>query len=356
MQKLFFSTSTPRHRNVRRSSMSKFETTSSFGLANDSISTIDSKHTTESKRLSSLSRNLLAQTRRVSQKILCSLERRPANVDSTPEYEKAKCDRTKLSTSRKSFIKKRASILKKRTQQTKMQKEKRLAAYNKIRRISKVDRAVDETYSVGSELNISGATYDLEMGETSYESDILNFQAEVNECQGPVDIIVQHADDEVDFEKLCIAKESECPFVDKKKSTSPLVSSAIDSLSTTSSTKSPKSSGEREIYSNLSPHSINSNFSANSTTRMSSHCARICWNQQKIPKITTYKAEKKSFENDSLNSTQSHNTQTLITTVKSMHSNTAVIWNDLHPSVRYYIIFVTSLVIALLCTLIQLFR
>lgn len=334
---------------------------------NSSVSTIESKFTADPKRLSSLSRNLFAQTRRISQKILYSLDKKPANnVDSTPEYEKVHCDSTKVATPRKSFIKKRASLLKKRAHQTKSQKEKRLAAYNKIRRISKVDHAVEEfnntgaTYSIASEFNNTAATYDVEVSETTYESDILNFQSEVNNCQGPVEIIVQHADDEVDFEKLCNVKESKCPFEEKKKvSTSLLAVPGNDnSLSPKSSPKSLKSSvGEGDICSNLSPQSVNSNCSANSTTRKSSHCARICWNQQKIPKITTYKAEKKSFDNDSQSSLQSHNySQTLLPAIISMQSNVTAIWNNLHPSIRYYIISVTFLVIALLYTLIQLLR
>lgn len=331
--------------------MPKFETTSSF--LNTSVSTIESKFTADSKCLSTLSRNLFAQTRRVSHKILYSVDKRPATVDSTPEYEKVHCDSTKLASSRKSFIKKRSSILKKRAQQTKTQKEKRLAAYNKIRRMSKVERAVDETYSIGSALNNTGATYDLEMGETTYESDILKFQEEVNERQGPVEIIVQNVEDEVDFEKLCNVKESACPFEDKKKSDSLFAPGSSSLVLSTDGKSSPKSAGEGEID-GLSPQSVNSNYSANSTTRMSSHCGRIGFSQQKIPKITTYKAEKKSFDNDSQSSMRSyHNSQALITTVKSIHSIVTVAWNDSHEYARYYIISITFLVIALIIALIR---
>lgn len=333
--------------------MPKFETTSSF--LNTSVSTIESKFTANSMHLSTLSRNLFSKTRRVSHKILYAADKRSATVNSTPEYEKVHCDSTELASSRKSFIKKRCTILKKRVQQTKTQKEKRLAAYNKIRRISKVDRLVDETYSIGSVFNNTGATYDLEMGETTYESDILNFQEEVNEHQGPIEIIVQHTEDEVDFEKLCNVKESVCPFEDKKKLDSLLEPCSSSLMLSTDGKSSPKSGGEGEfIGSNLSPQSINSNYSANSTTRMSSHCARICYSQHKIPKITTYKAEKKSFDNDSQNSMRSHqNSKTLITTVKSIHSIVSVAWNDSHEYARYYIIAVTFLVIALIIALIR---
>lgn len=290
------------------------------------------------RHFGSLSRNLFAQTKKVSQKILCSVEK---NSDSTPEYDKIHSDTTKLLTSRKSFSKKRVTMLKKRAVQNKTQKEKRLAAYNKFRRMSKVDRGSDATYSIGSSVNnISGVTYDLDASETTYGSDILHFQAEVNECQGPVEIFVENVDDEVDFEKLCNVKQSECPFVSKKIAT-------YQSLSTPAEEKSSvKSVDDGE---DLSPKSVNSNYSSNSTTRMSSHCARICWNQQKIPKLTTYRAEKKSFENDSQNSTRScHNTQSLITTIRSVHSSVMVGWNDLPSYIRYYIISITILFIALL--------
>lgn len=358
LQKLFFSTSTPRRRNARRSSMPKFDTTtgSFFGLANTSVSTIESKFTADSKRLSTLSRNLFAQTRRVSQKIRGSVNKcattTATNVDSTPEYEKVHCDSTKLATSRKSFAKKRSSLLKKRSQQLKTQKEKRLAAYNKFRRMSsKVDRGVDETYSIGSELNNTGATYDIETAETTYESDILHFHAEINQCQGPIEI-VQQADDEVDFEKLCNNKESESPFGETTKLASPIASSSlVDSVEI----MSPKSLGEGEIGSNLSPQSINSNFSGNSTTRMSSHCARKCWSQPKIPKISTYKVESKNFDNDSQSSTQSHHSTqtTFVTTIKSVQSIVSIAWNDSHAFARYYIVSVTILVFALLLALLR---
>lgn len=358
LQKLFFSTSTPRRRNARRSSMPKFDTTtgSFFGLANTSVSTIESKFTADPKRLSTLSRNLFAQTRRMSQKICGSVNKCATtiatNVDLTPEYEKVHCDSTKVATSRKSFVKKRSSLLKKRTQQLKTQKEKRLAAYNKFRRMSsKIDRGVDQTYSIGSELNNTGATYDIETAETTYESDILNFHAEMNQCQGPIEI-VQQAEDEVDFEKLCNVKESNCPFEDTTKLVSPIASS---SLADKDEKMSSKSLGEGEVCSSLSPQSINSNFSGNSTTRMSSHCARKCWSQPKIPKISTYKVESKHFDNDSQNSTQSHHSTqtTLVTTIKTVQSIVSIAWNDSHTFARYYIVSVTILVFALLMALLR---
>lgn len=297
-------------------------------------------------RFSTLSRSILAQTKKVSQKFLCT--NAAANYESTPEYDKRHRDTTTLATSRKSFLKKRSSLLRKRiAHNKKTQKEKRHSAYNRFRRISKTDHSItDETFSIGSGNNISGATFDVERSESpSYDSDIRDFQAEVNEFKGLIEIFGDECKDEVDFEKLCNVKESNCPFENKEKVSNLTVPQITFRKSPSKSNKK----GEDEISSDHSKQSINSNRSSTSPTRMSSHCARICWNQQKIPKITTYKAERKSLENDSQNSTRSHhNTQTLITTVRSIHSNVTVGWFDIPQFIRYYIVSVTVLFIALL--------
>lgn len=276
-----------------------------------------------------------------------------AYPDSTPELMNGEAK--KGASTRKSIIKKRCSIIRKKALRLKTQKEKRIAAYDKRRRISKVEQAVDETYSIGSVAtyditgsgsNVTGATYDLDPADTTYESEILNFHAEVNGHQGPIDIIVENADDEVTFEKLCNAKESQCPFESKEPTNMSLAPWANDEKTT------PKSvaDDDGDIGANLSPQSMHSNFSANSTTRMSSHCARMYWNQQKIPKITTFKAEKKSFDNNSQNSVHSHHStqQSLMTTFKSLHSNVSLGWNDLPPFIKYYIVAITFCFIAVL--------
>lgn len=349
LQQKFFSTSTPRRRHARRSSLPKFDSTS-FGLANNSVSTIEFKRTTDVNRLASLSRNLFAQTKRVSQKLLRSADKKATNTDSTPEYDRIHQDSTKLvAPAKKSFIKKRASLLKKKALRMKTQKEKRFDAYNRRRCIpTKWERAVDETYSIGNVSNVTGATYnksgatynlstatyDLEFDEQEYESEILDFQEEVNEHHGPIEITVENVDDEVDFEKLCNVKQSDCPFVSTETASSPLL------LPCTANTKTLlKSQGE--ACTSLSPQS-NSNFSSNSTTRLSSHCARICWNQQKIPKITTYKAEKKSFDNNNNSSARSHH----LSMVRSFQLNMANGWQDLPTFVQYYIIAITICLIA----------
>lgn len=322
-------------------------------MANSSVSTIEYKFTTDAKRLASLSRNLFAHTKRISQKFLRSTDNKA--TDSTPEYDKVHHDSTKVMPARKSFIKKRASLLKKKAVRNKTQKEKRFAAYDKRRCIPKLDHAVDETYSFGGESNISGvtcnksgatynlstATYDLDDDddyEEDYESEILDFQTEINEHQGPIEIIVQNVDDANNFEKLCNVKHSECPFEGTEKNANQLI------VSTTGSKSLLKPNGDR--YPAISPQSINSTFK----TRLSSHCARNCWSQHKIPKITTYKAEKKSFDNKSASSVRSHHTtQPLMTTVRSFHSNVANVanvWQDLPTFIQYYVAAVTICLIA----------
>lgn len=349
---MFFSTSTPRRRHARRSSsLPKFDT-ASFGLANSSVSTIEYKFTTDAKRLASLSRNLFAHTKRISQKFLRSTDNKA--TDSTPEYDKVHQDSTKVMPARKSFIKKRASLLKKKAIRNKTQKEKRFAAYNKRRCIPKLDHAVDETYLFGGESNISGvtcnksgatynlstATYDLDDDddyEDDYESEILDFQTEINEHQGPIEIIDQNVDDSKNFEELCNVKHSECPFEGTEKNANQSI------VSTTGSKSLSKANGDR--YPTISLQSINSTFK----TRLSSHCARNCWSQHKIPKITTYKAEKKSFDNKSTSSVRSFHT-----TVRSFHSNVANGWQDLPTFIQYYVASITICLIANIY--LQLFR
>lgn len=341
LQKLFFSTSTPRRRPTRHSSLPKFEfeRSTSFGLMNTSVSKIERKITANPIRLGSL----ISQTKILSRKVFRSADKKPSNYESTPEYDQIHRDSTQLATSRKSFIKKRSSVLKKKAIRNRVQKDKRFAAYNQMRRISKVERTTDETYSLNSAVNISGATYNLDVDDVTYETDILNFQAEVNQCQGPVEIVVDSFDDEIDFEKLCNVRQSECPFEDKEKIGSKLASYT--------NKEKHHSSGSLAVEgdSNVSPQSVNSNVSANSTTRMSSHCARLYWSQHKIPKIETYKAEKKSFDCDSRQSSHSnHSSQSLFTTIKSIHSNVTVGWHDLPSFIQYYIVAITFCFISIL--------
>lgn len=340
--------------------MPKFETTGLLGLTNSSVSTIDWKFTADRHRLSNLSRNLFAHTKYASEKMknIGSTDENmhPVHPDSTPEQANEHCEAKKSTLPRKSTVKKRASILRKKVLRFKTQKEKRIAAYDKRRRISRVEQAVDETYSIGSTAtyditgsgsNATGATYDLDPADTTYESEILNFHAEVNEHQGPIEIIVDNADDEVIFEKLCNAKESKCPFEgDEQTMKMSLAPWANDEKTSTRSVV--QGEGEGGICSNLGPQSVHSNLSANSTTRMSSHCARLYWTQQKIPKITTFKAEKKSFDNNSQNSVYSHHSthSVLMTTVKSLHSNVSIGWNDLPSFIKYYIVAITICFIA----------
>lgn len=310
---------------------------------NSSLSTIETKCMTETKRWGISSRKMIQPSKRLSRKILSSASNTPPNTDSTPEYEAIHRNSTKLVTSRKSFVKKRSAILKKKALQNKAQKEKRFAVYNQRRRMSEVELTVDETYSIDGRANISTATYDIEGDDGSYESDIRGFQKEMNECQGPIEIVTDHFDDEIDFEKLCNVKQSECPFKDEVKLGQTVVLPR--------SSKDLKSASDLNFEQNClnsSPQSINLNASG---TRMSSHCGRLYWNQQKIPTIEKFRAEKKSFENDSGHSSASsnHSTQPLLTTLRSFQSNvaTAVHWHSIPTFYKYYMIAITIVFISM---------
>lgn len=342
LQKMFFSTSTPRRRPTRYSSLPKFETTELLSLMNNSLSTIENKCMTDTKRLGCLPRNMVLQTRRFSRKIFGSASKNPTNTDSTPEYEPIHGDCTKLVTPRKSFIKKRSALLKKKATQNRVQREKRFAVYNQRRRMSESEVTVDDetgkTYSIGSRANLSTATYDVVVDDNhnlSYESEIRGFEKEVNQYEGPIEIIVDHFNDEVDFEKLSNVKQSECPFDEDKVKLGQTITL-------------PKLSNDGKCLSDLNADQVGLNFNpqlANlsvSGTRMSSHCGRLYWKQQKIPIIEKYKAEKKSFDNDSQHSSGSNqSTQPLTTTIKSFQSSVITSWQTTPGIIRYYLIAIT---------------
>lgn len=301
--------------------------------------------TTDKKRLSSLTRKL---SKRFSRKIVGSADRIATQTDSTPEYDPIHRNSTKLATTRKSLVKQRAMSLKRKAFRNTAQKEKRYAVYDQMRHISKCENVSDQTYSINSLMKFSAATYDVDVKNVSYESEIDNFHAEVNKCQGAVEIIIDNVatndvdDDEV-FERLCNAKESQCPFEDKEK-----IGEALAPYAARDSKQQTQLIGD--IDSNVGAQFINSNSSAiHSTRRISSHCARMYWNQQKIPQIETFRAEKKSFNSESRHSSQSNqSTHTLYTTIKSFHASVAVGWTDLPPFVKFYMIAITIAFISIL--------
>lgn len=353
LQKMFFSTSTPRRRPTRHSSLPKFETTELLGLIDNSLSTIENKCMTDTKRFSGLSRNIVLQSKRLSRKIFASAGKNPTNTDSTPEYEPVHGDCTKLVTPRKSFIKKRSAVLKKKAIQNRVQREKRFAVYNQRRRMSELELTVDDetgkTYSIGTTANLSTATYDIMVDDNdnihnlSYESEIHGFQKEMNQCEGPIEIVVDHFNDQIGFEKLCNVKQSECPF-------------DADEVKLGQTITLPKLCEDEKFTSNLNAEQGSLNFSpqlANlsvSGTRMSSHCGRLYWKQQKIPIIEKYKAEKKSFDNESQHSSGSNqSTQPLFTTIKSVQSNVTVGWQSTPKLIQYYLIAITICFIAFVC-------
>lgn len=301
---------------------------------------------TDTKRIEGPSRNMVLQSRRLSRKIFVSAGKNTMKTDSTPEYEPVHGDCTKLVTPRKSFIKKRSALLKKKAIQNRVQREKRFAVYNQRRRMSEMELTVDDdtgkTYSISTtRANLSTATYDIEVDDNdnvlnlSYESEIHGFQKEINQCEGPVEIIVDNSNDEIDFEKLCNVKQSECPFDEDKVKLGQTITL-------------PKLSNNGKCSANLNADQGGLNFSpqlANlsiSGTRMSSHCGRLYWKQQKIPIIEKFKAEKKSFDNESQHSTGSNqSTQPLITTIKSVQSNVTVGWQSTPKLIQYYLMAIT---------------
>lgn len=340
----FFSTSTPRRRMTR--AQFTFESNNSLHFTNDSVSIADP---IQSKNLA---QKWFLQTKRISQKLCWSADKKDPQSDSTPEYGKAHENST-LASLRKSWLRKRKPIpTNKKSMRDKKRQEQRNVAFNKARSIPNV---VDDTYSIAPSGGFMGnyceSMNDRESVDDSdsvdgcesvndcdsenEEAEIRNFHDEINSCNGFIDIAKESNVDEITFENLCNQKQSQYSLDEIHTKKSIEVNEISKAQQQQGYTCTPLS-----IYSN----GLSRTYSRN---RKSSHCARIFWNQQKIPRLTTYKAEKRE-NTKSICISECSNQSSFGTTIKALHTNSIIVWNNLPKYIQYYLVAVTFCFISMI--------
>lgn len=338
MQKLI--TSTPR-RHTRRSSLQSFESTNSIRLTENSVSRL---------RLpdwENLSQDLTSKTRPSTvRKIQWSTGKDVTSPDSTPTQ-----NTTKLISSKKSARHRRSSVVAKKSIRLNWRKEKRHAIYNQTRRISKVEQVIDEvvnrTFSITDSSQSAGTVQSIgtHFGSEHEEIEIRNFQAEVNQHKGLLEIstenlnVIDSMEEQNNFEKLCNSKGCQCPFDEtKNKAEKSLLKECIGKII------GQKSSDEIQCKTSLAQRS-----SSGIAARISNHCARICWNQQRIPKVHTYKVEKRTDISVKNRSSVSSTHSSFFNNVEALHTSISDGWNELPTFVQYYMIAITFCLISIIC-------
>lgn len=299
-----------------------------------------------------LSQSLISKTNpSTTQKIQWSFGKDVTSPDSTPTQ-----DTTKVIPTKKSARHRRSSAVAKKSLRRNWRKEKRQAIYNQARRISKVEHVIDEfgnrTFSITDSSQSAGTvpssgiqSIGTNFGSEHEEIEIRKFQAEVNQHNGPLEIsaenlnVIDSMEEQNNFEKLCNSKESHCPFDEtKNKADKSLLKECIDKFI------GQKSSDDIQI---LSPPAQRS--SSGIAARISSHCARICWNQQKIPQVHTYKVEKRTDTSIKNRSSLSSTHSSFFTSVEALHTSISDGWNELPTFVQYYMIAITLCLISVIC-------
>lgn len=339
-------TSTPR-RHTRRSSLPRFESTNSIRSTENSISRL---------RLpdwENISQSLISKTRpSTSRRIQWSIGMDVTSPDSTsPQHT------PKVIPSKKSARRRRSSVLGKKSLRLNWRKEKRQAIYNQTRRISKMEHVIDEvenrTFSITGSSRSATVTVPssgirsigTNFGSEHEEIEIRNFQAEVNQHKGPLEIsteylnVIDSIEEQNNFEKLCNNKRSHCPFVEAKaKAEKSLLKECINKIIGQNS-----SDDNNQLL--LMPPAERS--SSGIAARISSHCARICWNQQRIPQVHTYKVEKRAQDTSVKNgSTVSSTHSSFLHSVEALHTSISDGWNELPTFVQYYMIAITLCLIS----------
>lgn len=337
LQKLLFSTSTPRHRHTRRSSLPRFDSMHSIASLDHTVPKAKPKQSICTAHWGILSQKLLSEAKHTPHKI--EWGKSGISSDSTPEFRSA----IKNTTTQKSWNRKRrSSTLAKKSFRSYSRKEKRHAIYNQTRRISKNEHVIeaDATFSIAGSVKSTETNF----GSEYEEIEIRNFQAEINEQKGLLNISNERLDtidsieEQHNFEKLCHSKESYCPFDETKVEKLKVENSFIIET-------------DKELIGSSNPIEQIQSQIASSTrlsgmvNRVSNHCARLCWNQQKIPRLLTYKAEKRN-ESDKNRSSGLSGQSSLLMNMASLHTSISEGWNDLPSFVQYYLVAITLCFIA----------
>lgn len=344
MQKLI--TSTPR-RHTRPSSLPSFESIHSIRLTENSVSRLRLPAWENS------SQSLISKIRPSTvRKIQWSIEKDVTSPDSTPTQHT-----TKVIPSKKSARHRRSSVVAKKSIRLNWRKEKRQAIYNQTRRISKIEHVIDEvanrTFSITGSSQSAGTvpsggiqSIGTNFGSEHEEIEIRNFQAEVNQHKGLLEISTENLnvfdsmEEQNNFEKLCNSKQCHRPFDEtKNKAEKSLLKECIDKI-----IGQKTSSDDMQCLTSPAQRS-----SSGIAARISSHCARICWNQQKIPKVHTYKVEKRTDTSVKNRSSVSSTHSSFFNNVEALHTSISDGWNELPTFVQYYMIAITLCLISIIC-------
>lgn len=328
--------------------MPRFESTNSIRLTENSISRL---------RLpdwENLSQSLISKTKpSTTRKIQWSIGNDATSPDSTPTQDTSKV----IIPSKKSARRRRSSVVAKKSIRLNWRKEKRQAIYNQTRRISKFEHVIDEvanrTFSITNSSKSAGTTVPssgiqsigTNFGSELEEIEIRNFHAEVNQHKGPLEIstenlnVIDSMEEQNNFEKLCNSKKSHCPFDEtKNKAEKSLLKECIDKII------GQKSCDDGQYLVPPAQQRSSSGIAA----RISSHCARICWNQQKIPQVHTYKVEKRTDTSVKNTSSLSSTHSSFLNSVEALHTSISDGWNELPTFVQYYMIAITICLISII--------
>lgn len=288
----------------------------------------------------SLAKKIFERTKRISQKLYWSAEKRFSS-DSTPET-----GAPRKSLRRKSLRRNlKSPPTSDTTRYNRKRREQRLKAFNQGRRMSKLTMTIntnpslktDQTYSIAG----SEATSPESISESVIEeAEIRRFHAVVNDANGIIDFDENHNSPPSigsEFLKLCGNKRSEysddCVLLTND--------TELNSVS--------KHTNDEHTNSTLTAYSIGSIDSEMRGTRQSSHCARVNWNQHKIPQLISYKVEKPELGKSQVSINSSRlNLSVLKTSFSTRVVNAVDEWIKLPRFLQYYIICTTVALLAII--------
>lgn len=323
LPKKIYCTSTPRRRTSRLPKLVGLELDTNQSMPD--ISAVGQLYTP------SLAKKIFERTKRISQKLYGSAEKRFSS-DSTPESGKPR-----QSLRRKSLRRNHKSPpASEMTRYNRKRREHRNRAFNQGRRISKLALNTDQTYSiVGSEATTSDSVSESVMEE----AEIMKFHAVVNNCNGIIDFDENHnspPSDGNDFLQLCHRKRSE-------------YSDDCVVLTNDTQLNSVSKTTDEHTQSTLTAYSVGSMDSEMRGTRQSSHCARVNWNQHKIPQLVSYKVEKPELGKSQLSVNSSRNNRSaLMASFNARIAHSIDVWTKLPIYLQYYVVCATIALLAMI--------
>lgn len=281
-----------------------------------------------------LAKKIFERSKRLSQKLYWSAEKRFSS-DSTPEAGAPNRKSLRRKSLRRKFKSPPATGL---TRYNQKRREERFKAFNLGRRISKLTMNTDRTYSiVGSE---APSTCESVSESVMEEAEIMKFHAVVNDANGIIDFDENHNSPPMvgnEFLKLCGSKRSE-------------YSDDCVLLTNDTQMNAVSKTSDEHTHSTLTAYSVGSMDSEVRGTRQSSHCARVNWNQHKIPQLVSYKVDKPELGKSqaSINSSSRQNLSVMKASFNARVFHSIDEWTKLPRYLKYYIICTTIALIAML--------